>query len=146
MSTKSQLVQTALALIESYNKWDIEAIMAIRTPDCIQQILPKTLGRPEMDNATYKLWFGAMIPYFRNFNVTVDDIIEDVAANKVTLWAHSTSDSAVGPYANEYILILHMNEAGDKITKFFEFVDSSQSATFFPKLREFVAQNPGAEW
>lgn len=38
----SQRRQTALAVIDAYNKWDIEAIMAVRTDDCVQEIAPST--------------------------------------------------------------------------------------------------------
>ena len=37
-----------------------------------------------------------------------------------------------------------MNEAGDKITKFIEFVDSQYSVTYFAKLREHLAQKTGS--
>jgi hypothetical protein len=44
------------------------------------------------------------------------------------------------------MLLFHMNEAGDKITRFYEFVDSVQSTTFFPRLREYMAaQQTAAE-
>ncbi|KAF2965227.1 hypothetical protein GQX73_g8350 [Xylaria multiplex] len=136
----SQLRQTALAVIDSYNKWSIEAIMGHRAEDCVTQILPKSLGRPAMDNATYETWFKSMMPYFKDFTVTIDDVIEDPAQNKVAIWARSTASTDIGPYSNEYIVILYMNEAGDKVTKFLEFVDSSNSVVFFPKLREHIAQ------
>ncbi|KAI0534836.1 hypothetical protein GGR58DRAFT_504932 [Xylaria digitata] len=136
----SQLRQTALAVIDSYNKWSIEAIMGLRAEDCVTQILPRSLGRPAMDNATYETWFKSMMPYFKDFTVTIDDVIEDPAGNKVAIRARSTASTEIGPYNNEYVVILHMNEAGDKITKFLEFVDSSNSVTFFPKLQEHIAQ------
>ncbi|KAI0415359.1 hypothetical protein F5X98DRAFT_217082 [Xylaria grammica] len=136
--------QTALAVVDSYNKWSMEAIMGLRTEDCIQQILPKSLGRPAMDNAAYEAWFGSVMPHFKNFTVTVDDIIEDPGENKVAIWAHSSASTEVGPYNGEYVLILYMNEGADKITKLLEFVDSSHSVTFFPKLLEHLAQKANA--
>lgn len=36
----SQRRRTALAVVEAYNKWSTEAIMAIRAEDCTNQILP----------------------------------------------------------------------------------------------------------
>jgi hypothetical protein len=50
--------------------------------------------------------------------------------------ATSTADSDIGPYANEYALILHFTEDGKKVTKFLEFVDSAFSTKFFADLRE----------
>ncbi|KAI1349545.1 hypothetical protein F5Y01DRAFT_183670 [Xylaria sp. FL0043] len=137
--------QTALAVIDAYNKWSIDAIMALRTDDCIQQILPKSLGRPAMDNAAYKAYFSAFMPHFQNFTVTINDVYEDTQENKVVFWAQSEASTEIGPYTNEYVLIMYMNEAGDKITKFLEFVDSSNSVNFFPKLREHIAQKANTE-
>ncbi|KAI0115496.1 hypothetical protein GGR51DRAFT_555928 [Nemania sp. FL0031] len=130
--------QTALAIVEAYNSHNMDKIMGFRTGDCVQQIMPKSLGRPEMDNASYAAFLGPMFPELPGFTVTVDEVIEDAQANKVVMLAHSTASSDVGPYANEYVLVLYMNEAGDKITKFIEFVDSNNSVTFFPKLLEHI--------
>ena len=47
-------------------------------------------------------------------------------------------DLAALSVVKQYVLILHMNEAGDKITRLVEFVDSHNSVTFFPKLREYI--------
>ncbi|KAI1365922.1 hypothetical protein F5Y08DRAFT_338139 [Xylaria arbuscula] len=132
--------QTALAVIDSYNKWDFEAISALRSEDCVQLILPQSLGRPPMNNAEYKAYFSPLMPLFQEFTVTINDLVEDEKENKVVMWAKSTATTAIGPYANEYVIILHMNESGDKIAKFIEFVDSQFSATFFAKLREHLAQ------
>lgn len=93
-----------------------------------------------MDNEAYKAFVSAMMPYFRNFHVTVHDLIEDAAQNKICIWASSTADTDIGPYANEYMVTLHFNEAGDKVDRFFEFVDSANSVEFYPRLREYVAQ------
>ncbi|KAI0909428.1 hypothetical protein F4823DRAFT_426470 [Ustulina deusta] len=136
----SQRRRTALAVVEAYNKWSTEAIMAIRAEDCTNQILPKSLGRPAMDNAAYKAYFEAVMPGFEDFAVTVNDMVEDARENKVVMWASSTASTEIGPYVNEYVIILYMNEAGDKVTKFLEFVDSSYSVAFFPRLREHLAQ------
>jgi hypothetical protein len=41
-ATPSRRRQTALAVVDAYNKWSLDAIMAIRTDDCLQVILPST--------------------------------------------------------------------------------------------------------
>ncbi|TGJ80334.1 hypothetical protein E0Z10_g8430 [Xylaria hypoxylon] len=140
----SQLRQTALAVVDAYNKWTVEGIMALRTEDCVNQIIPRSLGRPAMDNTAYEEYFRSVMPHINNFAVTIDDIIVDPRENKVAIWAHSSASTEIGPYNNEYVFILYMNEAGDKITKFHEFVDSSYSVAFFPKLREHLAQKASA--
>lgn len=37
--------QTALAVIDAYNAWDITKIMAIRAPNCITEMRPSKLPR-----------------------------------------------------------------------------------------------------
>jgi ketosteroid isomerase-like protein len=48
--------------------------------------------------------------------------------------ATSTSETDIGPYANEYALILTFTEDGKKVTKFLEYVDSAYSMKFFAAL------------
>jgi len=80
------------------------------------------------------------MPAFQNFDVTVLDLIEDSAANKVAMWAKSTATTIIGPYTNEYMLVFYFNETGDKVERFLEYVDSANSVSFFPKLREAMEQ------
>jgi hypothetical protein len=82
-----------------------------------------------MDNATYRLFFSAIMPRITNFKLTVKDIIEDPVANKVVVYAESVADTAAGEgtYGNEYFLLFEFNEEGDKITKMIEYVDSAKS-------------------
>jgi len=38
----STIHQTALKVIDAYNSWDIEKMMAVRAPECIQEMRPGT--------------------------------------------------------------------------------------------------------
>ncbi|KAJ8124139.1 hypothetical protein ONZ43_g68 [Nemania bipapillata] len=137
--------QTALAIVDAYNARNVEAIMSYRTKDCTQQLLPKSLDRPPMDNATYAVWVAPLLEQIRGFTITIHDVIEDAEANKVVMMGSSVGSSDVGPYSNEYALVLYMNEAGDKITKFFEFVDTNKTVAFFAKLRAYLEEKASAE-
>lgn len=77
---------------------------------------------------------------FTNFHVTIKELIEDTRQNKVSIWASSTSDTALGPYANEYILVFHFNDEGTKLVGFYEFVDSKYSDEFFTKLHRLTTK------
>lgn len=50
--------------------------------------------------------------------------------------ATSTADTDIGPYENEYALILQFAEDGRKVVKILEFVDSAYSMEFFERLAE----------
>lgn len=56
-------------------------------------------------------------PYFRNFHVTINDLLIDPAQSKVAIWAKSTGETDIGEYANEYMLIFYMDESGEKVIR-----------------------------
>ena len=85
------------------------------------------------------------MPAFKDFHVTVHDIVVDETARKVVMHASSTASTKLGSYNNEYTLILHMTEDGRKVEKFYEFVDSAYSADYMARLRDsIVNQQKGA--
>lgn len=137
--------EVAFQAIEGYNKWTIDAIMAYRDESCIQQVLPASLQRQPMDNATYRAAFGAVMPLFRNFNVVVEDVFEDEAGNKVAMSVRSTADTPIGPYRNEYVMMFDFTPDGSKIVRVREFVDSAASGKFFARLGE-MAEKEGNPW
>lgn len=93
-----------------------------------------------MDNAAFASYFGGIMPYFRNFTPVINDIFVDEKEHKAVVWAKSTAETDIGPYTNEYMLVFYMDESGEKVDKFLEFVDAGMSLTFFPKLREYIAE------
>jgi hypothetical protein len=80
---------------------------------------------------------------FRSFHVTVHELVEDAAANSITMWASSTSATDIGPYANEYMLMLSFDDDGRSITHFLEFVDSAFTLDFFARLGAHVDEPQG---
>jgi len=76
----------------------------------------------------------------------MDDLYEDEKNNVVVIWARSTANTPVGPYANEYMLTLYMTKDQKKVKTFLEFVDIGVSRDFFPKLNAWVAANPSMNW
>lgn len=92
-----------------------------------------------MNNEQYRLFFNKILkPTFVKYRSQVHDIFEDKEANKVSLWCSCNADTVVGPYNNEYILLLYLNEAGDKVRKFVEFVDSEYSARRFDEFSKYL--------
>lgn len=88
-----------------------------------------------MDNASFRQYFGGIMPLFKNFTPTIHQLVEDEKANTIAIWCSSTAETPIGPYGNEYVLVLHFNEAGDKVEKFIEFVDTEYSKSFFGRMR-----------
>jgi len=93
-----------------------------------------------MNNSEYEDYFrNAIAPAFRNFRIEVNDIIEALNNEKVVVWGKSTAETDIGPYSNEYLLIFYLNDKGDKVTRFLEYVDSAVVLDFFPRLRKHIA-------
>lgn len=136
--TTSKLLTTALAVVAGYNQWDIDAILAPRAPNCTHRVYPLRLPRPTLNNTAYRGYFSGILPYFKNFNVTVMDAYVDEQANRVALQASSTAESVIGPYANEYVLMMKMTECQTQVVEIREFVDSEASAMFFPNLTAYI--------
>jgi ketosteroid isomerase-like protein len=64
----------------------------------------------------------------------VREEIHDALAHTCIIHATSTANTKIGPYANEYALILTFTEDGRKVTNFKEFVDSAYSEQFVSAL------------
>ncbi|ORY54811.1 uncharacterized protein BCR38DRAFT_453145 [Pseudomassariella vexata] len=132
----SELLHTALAVINAYNAWDVDAIMALRAPDCIHRVLPESLGQPAMNNTEYRAYFESIQPLFENWTITITNTIEDQGAHKVGFHANSTGTMCAGPYANEYALFFHMTDDDALVLEIDEFVDSDHTKDYFVRLGE----------
>ena len=135
------LLSTAQEVIQSYNTWTPTSILSYRAPTCLHYILPSSLHRPPLNNEQYGAYFFPIMPAFERFHLTVHDSIVDEAARKVLMHVSSSASTALGPYNNEYMVILYMTEDGRKVDKFYEFVDSAYSIDYMPRLRDAMAES-----
>ncbi|PVH90232.1 hypothetical protein DM02DRAFT_578199 [Periconia macrospinosa] len=136
--------ETAKAVIDAYNAWNIDSIMAYRTPDCQHQVLPASMGRTAKSNDEYRAYLGTIMPLYSKFTVVVQDEIHDARTHSCIIHASSTADTAIGRYANEYALFLTFTEDGKNVTMFREFVDSAYSERFVAALANARSSNTSA--
>ena len=134
-SEDSDLIKTAMKAVDGYNKWNIDAILEPRAPNCTQQVLPARLERPQLNNSEYREYFSTIMPLFKGFHIEVMDITEDSKRHQVALHAKSQAETALGAYANEYVILMRMTEDHQKVVEIKEFVDSGYSADYFQRLR-----------
>lgn len=127
--------QTALALVESFNRMDVPAIVDARAPGCLRHLYPTAMAQPPQDTASYSKSLTSLHAIFKNFSLTIDELIEDTASNRICMWLSARADTAAGEYINEYVWLLDFDESGKKITRTKEFSDSVMARDFFPKLR-----------
>ena len=75
---------------------------------------------------------------FKNFHLTLIDAVEDQSRNKVVLHATSRADTPVGEYRNEYMAVMQMTDAQDKIVSERIFSDASVVTGFLAKFRDYM--------
>ena len=126
--------QTANALIDAFNSMSVADIISLRAPGCMRQILPYSLNYSPQSNDVYRDSLKSIIPAFRNFSLTVYEIIEDVEQRKIVMHLKARADTAAGEYANEYMWVLKFDEQG-RISDQKEYVDVGVNRDFFPKLQ-----------
>lgn len=83
----------ALALLATFDPLDIAANIALRTPDCIWQMAPGSLGFPPdgMDNKAHEAHLNGIKAVLERFPVTPKEVWEGKGDKGwvVTVWATS---------------------------------------------------------
>lgn len=135
MSTKSPQRQTADRLITAFNSMDIDTIVSLRTETATRHIIPSTLGHAPQNNSQYKAHLDRLKPIFSNFNLSVQDTLEDREAGRICMWLTARADTLAGEYVNEYMWTLEFDGSGEKVAKSTEFVDTVMNRDFWPRLQ-----------
>ncbi|OWY53195.1 hypothetical protein AALT_g11953 [Alternaria alternata] len=111
-----RVVLCRAAVIEAYNAWNIDDIMAYRSPDCKHRVLPASMNRTAKTNAEYRAYLSEIMHLYSNFTVEVEEEIHDATKHTCIIHARSTAGTPIGPYGNEYALILTFTDDGRKVT------------------------------
>lgn len=129
---------TAIAFIRTFENLDLDANIALRTPNCRHTIGPMSLGyKPDMTNDDFINHFSHIKEIIASFPVMVREIFADETGRPITIWAYSRAifkdevkddeePKVDWSYYGEYMFVLFMNEAGDKVERIIEFVDSDK--------------------
>ncbi|KAI0911431.1 hypothetical protein F4823DRAFT_636351 [Ustulina deusta] len=137
---RQTLLETAMAFSKSYDEWTVESTLRIRTPDCTHQLYPASLQRPCMTNDDLAAFFNSIKRLYQNYRIQVreEETLIDVEKRSVIMHANGVADTILGPFRNEYIFTLKMDETGTKIRRVEEFVDSAVVLDMVPRIK--------AEW
>ena len=128
---------TALAFLKTFDDLDLEANLSFRIPTCRHTIAPASVNfQADMNNNQFAAHLMSLKERIAGIPVTVKEVFEDKGGDHVTVWATSNArwreeamddDPEVDwTYNGEYIFLLTMNPAGDKIERILEFVDSTK--------------------
>ncbi|KAL8993661.1 MAG: hypothetical protein Q9169_006172 [Polycauliona sp. 2 TL-2023] len=135
--------RTALALVAAFNRMDIPAIIAPRTPSCLRHFYPTAMAQSPQDTPTYAKSLYSLHTIFRNFSLTIDELIEDSSnpvCPRICMWLSARADTAAGEYVNEYVWLLDFDGSGERIVRTKEFSDNVMARDFFPKLKEAMGR------
>lgn len=149
----------ALAYIASFEHLDGEGNIALRAPHCTQTILPTSLGyKADMTNHEWATHFSSLTKVISAFPVTPVEVLE--SGNQVTVWAKGRAqfrtfegvNTATGDwptfFENEYIFVFIFDDAGQKITRILEMVNSAsveKIKPFLAKMRELANRQPAKQ-
>ena len=127
----------ALAFLQSFQELDLDSNLALRTPGCLHTMAPASLNfPPSMTNEQWAAHLLSIKSILATLPVAAKEIFEHEGSNQVTIWATSNAtfreeakdeDSGLDwSYHGEYVFVLLLNQAGDKIERIFEFLDSKK--------------------
>ncbi|KAL0256092.1 hypothetical protein SLS55_008484 [Diplodia seriata] len=126
--------QTALAVVDAFNRLDTTTVFKLRDRSCWREIYPKSLGAAPQDNSACQQSLNMLANTFKEMHMSVHEIIEDVPARKVCLWIIATGRTVSGPFTNEYVWSLEFDETGSQIIRWKEFADAISTKNLFPEL------------
>jgi len=134
----SKLLKTVQAFVNGYELWDIDAIMGPWAASCTYHTVPTSLNRPMFNNEEYRVYFSGIMPYLKDFRVTILDTFVDTTTNQVALYARSNAESVLGPYESEQTIMLKMTEDMEKVCEIKEFFDTAQMQNTFSELAKYI--------
>lgn len=75
--------------------------------------------------------------------MTIHKIVNDPDQHMAVVHASGSAETAFDtPYRNEYAFFLMFDEAGEKVVRIEEFVDSRFATGFMEKLQHFLSSQP----
>lgn len=126
-TTREKLLRTTSRFVSTFGSFDIEEILAIRTPTCLYHQCCPSFNKNVVTNEETRANFPQFIATFKRFDFSIiepDHTLVDEAARRVMIRAKASAESIVGAYENEYIFILKMTDDCRLIEGIYEFYDT----------------------
>lgn len=71
----------------------------------------------------------------------IHETIHEATKNKAVIYAISTGKTPFGPWDMEYAMFLTFTEAGDRIARLEEMLDSAFMQQFVPKFQSYLEEH-----
>jgi hypothetical protein len=135
----SARLETANKFLSHFNFLDPEILREVLAEDYTHDYTPASLPLPSFDKAGLIDFVSNLKTVMRGYPPTVKAILESESSNAVTVWMTAQADfrdevkeggssDEAWEYTGEYMLLLYLNAAGDRIAKTVEFFDSKATS------------------
>ncbi|WPA99640.1 uncharacterized protein RHO25_004258 [Cercospora beticola] len=153
--------KTLQKYIDGWRGWTVDGFLASWSEKCTQQALPLSSGKPLMTRAEATKLFPHLMSVMSDFKVgrhvrpmmlfqklirrqvTIHNVVHDVAHNKAALYALSESQTPFGLFKNEHAIFLYFDASGEYVDRIEEMFDALAMKEALPKISAYVAKNNG---
>ncbi|KAL3465497.1 hypothetical protein BJX64DRAFT_55374 [Aspergillus heterothallicus] len=140
-TSASKRLATAQKMINFYETLDKTIIEPLLAPDFYHEFRPASIDVPRgLDKTSFLGFCDSLHSIMTGFPFTAKQYIESESSNQVVVWATSRAQfreevkdnegisAAEWEYEGEYVLIMTMDESGERIERYIEFLDSKATA------------------
>ncbi|KAG6358774.1 hypothetical protein INS49_012293 [Diaporthe citri] len=127
--------------IKGWEGWTPRGFLDTWSNSCTQKTLPFSANVPTRTKDHTEHLFPILMSLLTDFQLTVHNVVHDVANGKAAIYAFTKANTPVGPYQNEHALFLWFNEDGKKVEKIEEMFDGVFMKDFMPKLEKHIAEH-----
>jgi hypothetical protein len=138
MAIRERLLATVSRYISAYNEFDPSAMKTVRTVSCLTHgIAPTCKFTQSVEEHTKHMMLSRGV--FRSVNASIVDdgtTVVDEVSRKVVVKVKIRCQTTVGPYENEAMFIMAMDEEGALVDEIFQFLDTACFRQFQGRLEE----------
>jgi hypothetical protein len=146
--------------VDAWKRWNADDMLEVFADDFTQATLPFGMGVPDRERGAVEQVFPKLVGLVDDYKVrtehdqtedlsqssllatqlTVHEILHDAEKNKGVVYGISTGTTPFGPWAMGYATFLTFNEAGNRIARLEEILDSAFMKQFAPKFQQYLRE------
>ncbi|KAK6858845.1 hypothetical protein PG995_004698 [Apiospora arundinis] len=132
--------------LEAWKNQEAQKTIDLWSENFMQRLLPYSLGAAVQSRAQAEGIYPVLTSSLSNWKLDIKEIVHDSSRGSAAVYATSSADTPLPDetWTNEYAIFISFTKDGTKIDRLDEMVDSAFYKDFFPKFRQYVAQQKGA--
>ncbi|KIW99574.1 uncharacterized protein Z518_11313 [Rhinocladiella mackenziei CBS 650.93] len=135
----SQRFNTARAFTSSYENFDLDTMLGVRSPECKHSFITAGGEYPIMSNSQFAAFYEPIRPLLERSTFHIERAIEDDKANEMALWCSIEihfKNKAVQPYRGHYVFLLEFSADEKTVTMVREVVDRVGAGEYMDKVKQ----------